>query len=271
MLPNGQNLRTVAQERVDRVLAAFSRDYAPGEATGWHHHVRAQLLYATSGVMRVETPGALFVVPPGRALWVPPLCPHEVRTEGEVRMRALFFREDAMPVGGTSAAVLGVAPLLRELILAACAEPLEWDEAGRGGRLAGLILDEVRRAPRLPLGVPAVSDPRLRRLAVALERDPASRLTLEDWAAECGACARTLARLFRAETGMGFARWRQSLRLAEAAALLARGVTPARAAAAVGYGSAPAFGAAFRAAFGVTPGAARGHGAPTPADLRASA
>jgi AraC-like DNA-binding protein/quercetin dioxygenase-like cupin family protein len=271
MSPNGQNLRTVAQERVDRVLAAFSRDYAPGEATGWHHHVRAQLLYATSGVMRVETPGALFVVPPGRALWVPPLCPHEVRTEGEVRMRALFFREDAMPVGGTSAAVLGVAPLLRELILAACAEPLEWDEAGRGGRLAGLILDEVRRAPRLPLGVPAVSDPRLRRLAVALERDPASRLTLEDWAAECGACARTLARLFRAETGMGFARWRQSLRLAEAAALLARGVTPARAAATVGYGSAPAFGAAFRAAFGVTPGSARGHGAPTPADLRASA
>jgi AraC-like DNA-binding protein len=53
---------------------------------------------------------------------------------------------------------------------------------------------------------------------------------------------------------MGFARWRQALRLAEAAALLAAGSTPARAAAAVGYDSAPAFGAAFRAAFGVTPG-----------------
>ena len=45
------------------------------------------------------------------------------------------------------------------------------------------------------------------------------------------------------------------LRLAEAAALLSRGVPPARAAVAVGYASAPAFGAAFRAAFGTTPGA----------------
>lgn len=258
MSPDGQNPRTVAQERVDRILAGFARDYAPGEATGWHHHLRAQLLYATQGVMRVETRAALFVVPPGRALWVPPLLPHELRTEGAVRMRALFFREDAAPVGGAGAAVLGVPPLLRELILAACAEPLEWDEAGRGGLLAALILDEVARAPRLPLGVPAVSDLRLRRLAAALERDPASRLTLDDWAAECGACARTLARLFRAETGMGFARWRQALRLAEAAALLAQGATPARAAASVGYASPPAFGAAFRTAFGVTPGAARG-------------
>jgi transcriptional regulator GlxA family with amidase domain len=35
--------------------------------------------------------------------------------------------------------------------------------------------------------------------------------------------------------------------------MLAQGVAPARAAAAVGYGSASAFGAAYRAAFGETP------------------
>jgi transcriptional regulator GlxA family with amidase domain len=56
---------------------------------------------------------------------------------------------------------------------------------------------------------------------------------------------------------MGFARWRQALRLAEAAALLANGMAPAQAAATVGYASAPAFGAAYRAAFGTTPGAGR--------------
>ena len=78
-------------------------------------------------------------------------------------------------------------------------------------------------------------------------------MTLENWAEATGASPRTLRRLFQAETGMGFARWRQGLRLAEAAALLANGATPARAAAAVGYASAPAFGAAYRAAFGVTP------------------
>ncbi|MCW8087768.1 AraC family ligand binding domain-containing protein [Sabulicella glaciei] len=257
MSANGQNPRTLAQEQVDRPLAAFARDYRGGEVTGWHHHARAQLLYATRGVMRVGTEAAGFTVPPGRALWVPARMGHEVRTEGEVAMRALFFREDAARVGESRAAVLGVSPLLRELILAACAEPLEWDEAGRGGHLAALIAEEVARAPRLPLAVPALRDPRLRRLAEALRADPASKLTLEEHAARCGASARTLARLFRGETGMGFARWRQTLRLAEAAALLSQGATPARAAAAVGYDSAPAFGAAFRAAFGVTPGAGR--------------
>ncbi|MBY0336624.1 MAG: helix-turn-helix transcriptional regulator, partial [Acetobacteraceae bacterium] len=226
MSPNGQtrearNPRTIAQERVDRPLAAFARDYHPGEDTGWHHHARAQLLYAIRGVMRVTTSDAQFVVPPGRALWVPAAMPHVVRTEGPVAMRALFLRADAEGVGEARPAVLGVSPLLRELILAACAEPLEWDEAGRGGHLAALILDELGRAPRLPFGVPALRDARLRRLAEAIAASPASGMTLEDWAQRCGASPRTLARLFRAETGMGFARWRQTLRLTEAAALLA--------------------------------------------------
>jgi AraC-like DNA-binding protein len=249
--------RDLPQDRVDRPLAAFARDYADGEAVPRHAHGRAQLLYATRGVMRIATDAAAFVVPPGHALWMPAGEPHRVGIEGEVAMRALFLRADAAAAGPCATTVLAVSPLLRELILAACAEPLEWDEAGRGGHLAALIRDEIARAPGLPFGVPEPRDPRLCRVAAGLRADLASPRRLEDWAAEAGASARTLERLFVAETGMGFARWRQRLRLAEAAARLARGEPPARAAAAVGYASAPAFGAAFRAAFGITPGGAR--------------
>lgn len=265
MSSNGKtdrNPRTLPQEHVDRPLTAFARDYRDGEDTGWHHHARAQLLYATQGIMRVATQAVRYTVPPGRALWVPAAMPHCVHVEGRLAMRALFFRADAAVLGAGGALVLAVSPLLRELILAACAEPLEWDEAGRGGHLAALIAEEVARAPHLPLGLPAPHDARLLRVADALAARPDLDWTLEEWAGRCGASARTLARLFRAETGMGFARWRQTLRLTEAAALLARGVAPADAAARVGYVSAPAFGAAFRAAFGVTPGEARG-GHPT--------
>jgi AraC-like DNA-binding protein len=252
-------VKPIPQDRVDRPLAAFARDYPGGHDTGWHSHERAQLLYATAGVMRVATEAAGFVVPPGRALWVPAGLPHVVSMRDETAMRALFVRRDAAAGSGPAAtAVIAVSPLLRELILAACAEPLEWDEAGRGGHLAALILDEIARARPLPLGVPAPRDPRLLRLAGALGADPARHSTLEAWAAECGASPRTLTRLFRRETGMSFARWRQMLRLSEAAALLAQGVPAARAAALVGYASVPAFGSAFRAAFGQTPGAASG-------------
>lgn len=255
-------VRPLPQDRVDRPLAAFAQDYPGGHDTGWHSHARAQLLYATRGVMRVSTEAAGFVVPPGRALWVPAGLPHVVSMRDGVAMRALFLRRDAAAAGrrgGPAAAaattVIAVSPLLRELILAACAEPLEWDQEGRGGHVAALILDEIARADRLPLGVPAVRDPRLLRLAEALRAEPGRPLTLESWAAECGASPRNLTRLFRQETGMSFGRWRQMLRLSEGAALLAQGVPTARAAALVGYASAPAFGAAFRAAFGQTPGA----------------
>src|SRR6185295_9719783 len=98
-----------------------------------HAHGRAQLLYATRGVMRIATDAAAFVVPPGHALWMPAGEPHRVGIEGEVAMRALFLRADAAAAGPCATTVLAVSPLLRELILAACAEPLEWDEAGRGG------------------------------------------------------------------------------------------------------------------------------------------
>ncbi len=254
MSPSGQpRARDLPHDRVDRPLAAFARDYPDGEATGWHRHDRAQLLYATAGVMRIGTRESSFVVPPGRALWVPGATVHSVTMQGPVAMRALFLRQDAARAGPASTTVLAVSPLLRELILAACAEPLEWDQHGRGGHLAALIEEEIARAPTLPLGLPAVQDARLLRLVQALQAAPASSLTLEAWAAECGASPRTLTRLFRAETGMSFGRWRQQLRLTEAAALLAQGMPAARAAAAVGYASAPAFGAAYRAAFGASP------------------
>ncbi|MBI0434130.1 helix-turn-helix domain-containing protein [Roseomonas sp. KE0001] len=248
------------QDEVDRPLAGFRRDYADGDTTIVHAHRRAQLIYATHGVMRIATDNTAYVVPPGRALWVPGGTPHSVAMQGEVAMRALFLRGDAARAGPPAVAVLVVPPLLRELILAACDEPPDWDPRGRGGHLAALILDEIAHAPTLPLGVPQPRDPRLLRLAEALRADPARDLSLEGWAEAVGASPRTLSRLFRAETGMSFAQWRQQWRLAEAAALLARGLAPAQAAAAVGYASAPAFGAAYRAAFGLTPGAARRKG-----------
>lgn len=236
------------QDAVDRPLAGYAQDYPDGHGTGRHGHERAQLLYATTGVMRIATDAAGFVVPPGRALFVPAGLAHAVAMQGRVAMRALFLRADAAAASGLGparrAAVLVVSPLLHELILAACGEPPEWDPAGRAGHVAALILDEIARAPALPLGVPEVRDARLRRLAAALRADPASTLTLEGWAEASGASARTLSRLFRRETGMSFARWRQTLRLVEAAALLAEGASPARAAAAVGGSATSAVAAA---------------------------
>src|SRR6185437_6350349 len=147
-------------EDAPRPLVGYPRNYAAGHETGWHQHPRAQLLYATAGVMRVATEPALFIVPPGTGLWVPARCPHAVRMPAGLQMRALFLREDAAGDGPGRVTVVAVSPLLRELILAACAEGLGWDEDGPVRHLVALALHEIRRAPSRPLSVPSCTDAR---------------------------------------------------------------------------------------------------------------
>ena len=247
-------------EQAPRPLVGYAYDYAVAHDTGWHQHPRAQLLHATSGVMRVATQAALFIVPPGTGLWMPAETPHVTRMPTGLAMRALFLREDAARAGPDAVTVVAVSPLLRELILAACEQPVMWDETGPVRHVVALALHEIGHAAARPISVPACRDPRLQRVTEALLADPADDRGLEAFADMAGASARTLARLFRRETGMSFQAWRRQLRLTEALASLAQGATPARAAAAVGYSSGPAFGAAFRTAFGTTPGRSRRNG-----------
>ena len=70
---------------------------------------------------------------------------------------------------------------------------------------------------------------------------------------EAGASERTLARLFRSETGMTFAAWRQQLRLIRALELLAEGTAVTEVALAVGFDSPSSFIAMFRRSLGTTP------------------
>jgi AraC-like DNA-binding protein len=244
-------------ENAPRPLVGYAHDYEAGWHTGLHAHPRAQLLYAVTGVMRIDTPDIAYVIPPTTALVMPADAPHAVRMNGPVAMRALFLREDAAARSGRRVAVIAVSALLREVILAACAEPLDWDLQGRGQHLTALALNEIARATTLPLGLPMPRDPRLQRVADVLRTHPDDPRGLDDFAAMAGASTRTLARLFRAETGVGFRQWRQQVRMTEALAALDSGASPARAAALAGYASLPAFGAAFRAVFGMTPGQAR--------------
>jgi AraC-like DNA-binding protein len=241
-------------EEAPRPLVGYAYDYASAHDTGWHQHPRAQLLHAVSGVIRVLTRSALFVVPPGTGLWLPAQTPHITRMPAGLAMRGLFLREDAARAGPATVTVVAVSPLLRELILAACEQPVMWDEHGPVRHVVALALHEIGHAPTRPIAVPACRDARLMRVTDALLADPGDVRGLEAFADTVGASSRTLARLFRRETGMSFQAWRRQLRLTEAMASLAQGATPARAAAAVGYASGPAFGAAFKAAFGTTPG-----------------
>ena len=242
-----------AVEAAPRPLVGFANDYPAGLATAMHSHARAQLLYAVSGVMRIATPTAAYTVPPTMALFVPADALHSIKMDGPVAMRALVLREDAARKAAKDTVVISVSHLLRELIIAACAEPLEWAEDGRGHFLSGLALDEIARANAMPLGLPLPNDPRLRRAIELVRSRPGEPNGLEHLAAVAGASSRTLARLFRAETGMSFRQWRQQARMTEAMVSLCGGSSIARVAALAGFSNQAAFGASFLSVFAMTP------------------
>src|SRR5690242_15379983 len=54
-----------------------------------HRHPRGQLIYASSGMMRVICGRDVWVVPPSQAVWVPPNQEHEVYFPGNTALRSL--------------------------------------------------------------------------------------------------------------------------------------------------------------------------------------
>jgi len=234
------------------VVVGYARTYPDGHGIARHSHDHGQLLYAISGLMRVGTAHGNWVVPPQRAVWIPAGKLHEVAIVGEVEMRSLYVLAG---LGGLPAdcRVILVPPLLRELIAAFAAVPGPYAADGPEARLVGVILDQLRVAEPATLHLPIPEAARLRPVVRALLAAPADRRGLADWAREAGASARTLARLFEAETGMGFRAWRRQVRLHEALARLAAGEAVTSVAYAVGYNSPSAFIHMFRRAMGASP------------------
>jgi AraC-like DNA-binding protein/quercetin dioxygenase-like cupin family protein len=243
------------------VVSGVAADFESGHRLGRHRHRRAQLVYAVEGVMTVETDEGLWVVPPLRALWVPPGVVHSIRMTGRVQMRTVYFDAAALAQANAPArcAVLGVSPLLRELILRivridesdASDEKIE---PSQRDRIVGVLLDELCESPVNPLEVPMPHDPRLRRIADAVLADPSDNRDLAAWASFAGVGERTLARLFPNETGMTFVRWRQQVRLLRALERLGVGEPVTTVALEAGSSSTSAFVKLFRESFGVTPG-----------------
>lgn len=254
---------------VDRPVRAKVRTLDVDARVVPHSHPWAQVVFSTTGVVRVEAEQHSYIVPPQRAVWVPPGVEHAVTVVERAELRTLYLAAGAPGAGpvaldGRASAgdwsrcrVLEVSPLLRELVLQLAHAPDAPASAAATGRreatLAALVGDELARARPLPLGVELPTDKRLRALCEAVIDDPVRHATLEDWAAEAGASARTVARLFRQELDTSFVQWRRQVLLAKALSMAAQRRPMAHIAAALGYASASAFSAMVRRSAGLPP------------------
>ena len=228
--------------------AEFS--YASGDVEPEHSHDDHQFVYASRGLLCVDTETSRWVVPPLRAVWVPTGTPHVVTAKADSVMSTLYIEPSSPPALPDHVNVVSVTPLLRELVRHIHDNPPSGAERRR---LEEVILDQITSAEAAPLDIPRLRDPRVRAIAEAFDRNPRDDRTLRQFGREVGASERTLQRLFVAETGTSFGRWRTQVRLQHGVIALGRGMSVTTAALTSGYSEPSAFIAAFRSAFGTTP------------------
>ena len=249
MSRSGQSSRPpiAARELVDRAdgpalfAVAVGGPQAPRELAP-HRHARGQLFASTAGLLTVETPAGRWLLPPDRALWVPPGAEHAAHAHGAMTGWSLYVAGPACTGLPQTPRALQVTPLLREAI----ARAATWTPPGRSltvdeDRLAGVIVAEI-----------AAADPErsLQDLAVDRPDDPRG---LDAWARGAAMSTRSFTRRFRAETGLPFAAWRAQLRMLLAIERIAGGASITAIAGELGYSTPSAFSAAFRRVFDTPP------------------
>jgi AraC-like DNA-binding protein len=240
-----------------RPVRAKLRRLAAATRVDPHSHPWAQVAMSSAGVIRMDAARSTYIVPPSRALWIPPGVEHVVTVVEDAEIRTLYVHPDVVAAGplahSAECRVLEVSSLLRELVPHLAVEPGAGVASERERCLSRLILDELQRARPVRLGVDLPDDKRLRALCEAVLDEPARWATLDGWARQAGASPRTVARLFRSELGTSFGQWRQQVLLAHALTLAARKQPMAHIAAELGYASASAFTAMVKRSVGAPP------------------
>ncbi|WP_205528598.1 AraC family transcriptional regulator [Desertimonas flava] len=234
-----------ARCRTDSVVLRQDHAFEP------HVHRGHELLWDTTGRFTVTTDEGLWHVPPLMGVLVPSERMHGGDGAAGVHYRSTRFDARDFRLDAAEPVLVHVPAAASALLLHAHQRPgLRDDVRARSVRLAFDLLTPASSAiPTLPRPF----DSRAIAVADALVADPADQRTIGEWGRAVGASSRTLARVFRSETGLTFGQWRTRLRIAEAMLLLAAGATVASTARRVGYHTPSAFVRAFRMTAGRPP------------------
>ncbi len=242
-------------QTVDREVSGLARDLPDKFFVDFHQHARGQLIYAYSGAILVMTHQGSWVVPPLRAVWIPPYTQHSMQAIGLVELRTVYIQAKAAQNLPNSCCVISVTLLLRELIVAIVKMPLYYDRERRDGLVVKLFLQEIKPLKIVPLHLPLPTDIRLLKICQDILSNPAHNNSLEAWGKLVGASKRTLIRLFPKCTGLTYNQWNQQAKLILAIQLIAKKHPITQIAFQLGYESPSAFSAMFRKTLGLPPSA----------------
>jgi AraC-like DNA-binding protein len=248
-----RNTQVERLDHIPRPIIALGNEFPAGHAIPPHRHRRCQLLFGESGVVMVTTAFGTWVVPPQRGMWIPGGATHEVRMLGNVRMLSLYLEPSDAAGMPDRCQVVRISPLMQGLMAEAADLPVEYDPESRAGALMTLLQYEMRQLPVLPLALPFPAHGPLADRCRRFLAQPTPHETIDAWSAALGVSRRAFTRLFRRETGLSFAAWRQQACLFAALPRLIAGVPVTTIALDLGYDNPAAFTTMFKRLLGASP------------------
>lgn len=250
-------------DAAEEPVFAISRIYPAGHRVAPHRHARTQVWFALGGVVVVGMAGGRWMIPPGHGLVIPAGAEHASHMLSRVEMHSVYV--DAGAAGGAGPRVVETTALAATLTRELAEEDLRPISPRRRQLVMELLLDEIGGLPERPLGLPFPAEARLAGLCRDFLAAPAASAGIDGWAAALGMSRRSFTRLFRAETGVSFATWRQQACIFASLPRLAQGLPVTTVALDAGYENIAAFTTMFRRMLGKPPsGYFRGRGRPVP-------
>lgn len=236
--------------------SATAISYRRGEVDPPHYHLEGQLLFATTGVMLVETADRRWVIPPQRALWIPPLMIHSYRLLSRTELRAVYVSCSLLSeceefTHSNRVHIINASPLVKERIAGLFSAEYN---VSTERKIALLLMEILCEAPSAATELPMPMDERLFRAIRELMLNQRWGTSLTDVADIANMSERTFSRLFLRDTGFSFRTWKQRARIYASLDLLSEGVPVKQIAWQLGFSSPAAFSTAFRAVMGVAPG-----------------
>ena len=230
-------------------------------------------MFATRGVMLVETLLARWTVPPQRALWVPPHHPHAIHVISSTDMRTVYCQPELVArcasfVRRDEVHAVAASPLIRELVLGLFDGG--FDHSTRE-LMVSLLLHTLQQTPSLPTHLPMPSNEGLRRALALLLQTNQWQLAMHELASVAAMSERSFTRRFTAEAGLSFRAWRQRARIISSLDLLASNAPIKAIARTLQFESPTAYIASFHELLGCTPNTfRRAHAAPPAPGARIS-
>lgn len=219
--------------------------------SGMHQHKKGQLLFAPKGCMSFALDNSMVILPPTKAVWIPPLTQHRAMMTNVVAYRSLYFDDKTFECPN-DIVMIEVNELLKAIIDKMAR--WEWDTPKNEMKnTTALFWEEFYAAQRHSFQLPLPTNHRFKKFREQLMQDAFVVPSLTSVADFIGASTKTVTRLFKAETGMSYQDWKLQWRLLKAIELLSRNMQVNDVSHWLGFSSDSAFIAFFKKQTGQTP------------------